>query len=283
MNGIISIKDNAKIVVDEHASEIISYSPQLYLKVADRGENKSIIPCASSILFTHSDQFFLITAGHVIAENNPENLGILEGNEFFHIRGKLLYINPNQDEKSDKIDLAIFKLSNELTIDLARHYKFLTFKNFLLDHEMKEHDPRYLVVGYPWRSSKLNPVAKTIFPKPFIFLTNLATENGYLHLHTNKQTNIVLQYHQKKIVSWKTNSITKGVNPQGISGCGVWFINKFIYDPINKPPLRLIGIITEQDKNKRLLQATRIDYVNDILVRDFHINLKRSEIFTKRH
>lgn len=283
MNGIISIKDNAKIVVDEHATEIISYSPQLFLRVAGRGDGKSITPCASSILFTHNKQYFLVTASHVIADNDPKNLGILEGNEFLCIQGELSYINPYLDEKSDKIDVAIFKLSDELTANLARYYRFLTIENLLLDHELKEHDPKYLVVGYPWRSSKLNPVEKTIFPKPFIFLTTLATETDYKHLNTNKHTNILLQYHQKKIVNWKTHSITKGVNPQGISGCGVWFINKYIYDPINKPILKLIGIITDQDKNKRLLQATRIDYVNDILIRDFNLSLKRSKLFTKRH
>ncbi len=278
MNKILSIKDNVKHVMDESARAILNYTPQIYLKEHGKTDGTKIDPIASSVLVTHQDRFFLITAGHVVEENDPEDLGILIGNIFNILIGEVKYINPYLNELSNKIDIAIWELDNNLVADLKTKYNFLSIDNFALNHDLLQKDPRYLIVGFPWRRSKLNPINKKIKANPLIFLTHLAPPEIYQKLKLEDFNNMILDYRQRKIIDGKTDNITKGVTPEGISGCGVWFIEKFIYEPRKPPPLKLVSIITEQDKNKRYLQSTRIDIINEILIDHFKLNIKHSEI-----
>ena len=279
MSKILTPKDNAKIVVDECAEIVLKCSPQLFLREKGKVDGGIIKPCASSILFAHLGQCYLFTAGHVIADNDPDDLGFLENNQFFLLTGKVSYFNPNNDARSNSLDIGVLHLRNDLGKILMNYYDYLTVDNLLLDHETKEHDPKYLVVGYPLRSTKLNPVIKTISQKPFIYLTNTATEEDNNRLHVNKNTKIALHYRQRRIVDWRTNHITKGVTPEGISGCGVWYINRYIYDPSHMPTLKLVAIVTDQDKNKTCLLATKIDYINELLIREFNLKIRRSRLF----
>jgi hypothetical protein len=276
MNKLLSIKDNVRIVEDETAKKILNYSPPIYLKEHGKTDGTKIELIASSLLFNHDGNFFLFTAGHVIQENDPEDLGILIGNIFHILVGEIRYVNPYQDSKSYKIDIAVWKLDPDLAKNLKLNYQFLTIDNVVLDHSCKPKDPRYLIVGFPWRRAKLNPIKKTIKVNPFIFLTNVADEKTYKDLRLDSYSNIILNYRQRKIIDGKTGRITKGVTPDGLSGCGVWFIEKFIYFPSKAPQLKLLSIVTDQDKNKRYLQSTRIDLINEVLIRDFSLKIKHS-------
>ncbi len=109
-----------------------------------------------------------------------------------------------------------------------------------------------------------------------IFLTNVAQQKAYEELHLESHSNLVLNYRQRKIIDGKTDNVTKGVKPEGISGCGVWFIEKFVFFQAKAPKLKLLSIVTEQDKNKRYILSTRIDVINEILIRDFNLDIKHS-------
>ena len=169
MNKVLSIKDNVKIIIDETAREILNYSPPIYLKEHGKTDGTKIEQIASSILFAYEEKYFLFTAGHVVQENDPEDLGILIGDIFHILNGKISYVNPYLDEKSNKIDIAVWKLDSDISKDLKLHFKFLTIENFGIDHIEVANDPRYLIVGFPWRRSKPNPVKKTIKVNPLIF------------------------------------------------------------------------------------------------------------------
>jgi len=42
--------------------------------------------------------------------------------------------------------------------------------------------------------------------------------------------------------------------------------------------MKLLSIVTDQDKNRRYLQTTRIDLINEILIRDFKLKTEPSKI-----
>lgn len=278
MNKILRLSDNFKLVVAETTNEVLNYSPQIYIREHGRTDGKNITPYASCILLSIEKQYFLLTAGHVIEENDPEDLGIMIGNTFFILHGEARYINPYLDEKSDKIDITVMKIDEQLANSLKQRYKFLSKDKLELDHNLNYDEPKYLIVGFPWRKSKPNPVKKTITSKPLVFAGYLAGDDAYKDLRLEKQTNIILKFRQRKVVDAKTDLNRKGGSPEGISGCGIWHIEKLIYPPNEGPSFKLLGIVTSQDKNKKYLQSTRIDVINEILINDFKLNLEHSNL-----
>lgn len=288
-NKILALKDNYMIVVDETTREVLKYSPLLYLREHRKTDGKKITPCASCILVSAEKQYFLITAGHVIEENDPEDLGILIENVFNILIGEMRYINPYLDEKSDKIDIAVWKLDEKIANILKQRYKFLPIEKLGLNHELILDEPRYLVVGFPWRKSKPNPISKIIRPKPLVFAGKVATEDAYKELHLERHTNIVLNYLQRKIVNGKTGFVRKGVKPEGISGCGIWYIDKFIYLPSEGPCFKLLSIVTVRYALQNLIvivwkernELTLLNKEKNRIIQELKENKKLIEFLTQ--
>lgn len=276
MNKILKLSDNYKLVVKETTDQILNYSCLICLREHNKTDGKIINPIATCTLATIDKQDFLFTAGHVIHENDPEDLGIMIGRHFHVLIGEARYVNPDFSEEYDKIDVAVMKLELSLANILKSRYKFLTINNLEIEHNLIYEEPRYLIVGYPWRKSRPNPIKKTITTKPLVFAGFLAGEDAYKELKLKKETNIILKFTQKKVFDAKTDLRRKSGSPEGISGCGIWLLEKLIYPPNEGPSLKLLGIITSQDKNKKYLKATRIDVINEILIKDFRLNIKHS-------
>jgi hypothetical protein len=278
MKKIITLKDNIILSADLAAKEILNYTPQIYLREPGRTDGKNISPFASSVLISVQEQFFLLGAGHVFEENHIEDLGILIGNRFNILQGLISYVNPFQNDIANKIDVAILKLPLDLVKIIRQKYEFLSYQKIGIDHELIFEEIRYLVVGFPWRKSRPNPVKKTIKPKPLVFISNIAGDEGYKALNLEKHNNIILNYKQKNVIEAKSGHSKLGPNPEGISGCGIWLID--VYPPSPKPNYKLVSIVTDKDKNKKYIQSTRIDIVNEILIKDFKLNLNHSKIVT---
>jgi hypothetical protein len=149
-----------------------------------------------------------------------------------------------------------------------------------MDHNLNYEEPRYLVVGYPWRKSRPNPIKKTIKSKALVYAGYIANDDAYKELQLEKQTNIILKFRQREVFDAKTDLKRKSGSPEGISGCGIWYMEKIFYSPIEGPTYKLLGIITSHDQKKYYLQATRIDVINEILIKDFKLNIKHSNLMT---
>ncbi len=124
----------------------------------------------------------------------------------------------------------------------------------------------------------MDKVNKKIIGFPLVFLTNIAGENNYRRLGYENHSTLLLNYRQKKVRNFNSGTIQQNVSPEGISGCGVWYIPKFLSDKEDLPEFRLVGQIIEQNKEKTILIATRIHMVTEVIRRDFGINLPQSLI-----
>ena len=141
MSRVLSLKDNVRIVTRETAKSVLRFTPQIYLREHGKTDGKKIGPVASAVLIFHEKKYFLITAGHVVEDYDPEDLGILIKDKFNFLSGIVRYVNPYLDEKSDKIDIAIWKLDPELVKELKLYYTFLTIDKFGLDHKLILNEP----------------------------------------------------------------------------------------------------------------------------------------------
>jgi len=263
--------------IDKYSWEILKFTPQLFIKKPAQTSLVVPDPNASGVLLNILENYFLITAGHVIENNDPENIGIMIKDKFFILNGIIKYVKPTESEQADKIDIAIWKLDNQVASDLKEKYSFLPLDKIDINHKL-DSEPRYLILGYPWKNTKLDKVKMKIIGPPLTFLSNLSNPNEYKRLKYESHSNLLLNYRQKKVRNFKSGTIQQNVSPEGISGCGVWYIPHFLTQPYITPEFKLVGQIIEQNKEKTILIATRIHIVTEVIRRDFGINLPRSLI-----
>ena len=256
--------------VDKYSKEILKYTPQLYTKQSK--DTINIIPeaKASGVLIEVQKNKFLITAGHFIVSNDVENIGIMIEEKFYILNGAIKYINPYESEEADKIDIAAWKLDDDVVNDLSKKYSFLPYEDIDFNHIVSS-KPQYLIVGFPWLNTIVKRATSQLIVTPFIFITQETEKKNYKRLKFNEQSSILLDYRQKKVKNIRTGMVQANKCPEGISGCGVWYLPTFIIKGQPKP--KLVGQIIEQDKSKTILISTRIHIIMGILRSEFKLDI----------
>ena len=113
---------------------------------------------------------------------------------------------------------------------------------------------------------------------PLILLTYNASRKRYAKHNFNDQTHILVQF-QQKLQAFGSALITRVVNPQGISGSGLYFLPAFNEQQSIKPDLSIVGIMIENHKDRGFMAAIRIDAVIEIIRSNFpanHIDLPQT-------
>lgn len=263
-------------VVDQCAREILKYTPQLYTKEAGANHNITPEPDSSGVLLQVKEDYFLITAGHVI-KNDPANIGIMIDNIFHVLNGEIKYINPSESVQGDKIDIAVWRLNTAVVEDLKKKYSFLPFEKIDFEHKI-DSAPKYLIVGFPWKETVKDFANKKLIVKPFIFLTKESEKPFYKRFKFEEHSNLLLDYRQKKVKNFANGNVQQNKSPQGISGCGVWHIPNFFMPNGDIPDIKLVGQIIEQNDEKTVLISTRIHLVTELLRNEFGLDIPISKI-----
>lgn len=260
-------------VIDQHvlaaAREILSYTSPL-VRRKDR-PTVEFDACASAVLIRARNDRFVVTAGHVFRDNLPKQLGIAIGSTFHILSGELAYADNSNDDVYGLIDIAVWKLSDELANDLLGTFKFLELTALNLQHTVSQ-KPHYLMVGFPVSHAKTRDAGTRIKAKPFIFLTAETDHELYQRLKYAKDVNITLDYRKGAIHSFGRNTSNQGPDLVGVSGSGLWFLPSLLGDS-ETVPFQLVGIMSTWDKPHNVVTATRIHLVGEILARKFNIHI----------
>ncbi|WMJ75383.1 hypothetical protein RCC89_19790 [Cytophagaceae bacterium ABcell3] len=261
--------------VDIYAKEILKYTPQLYTKLSNETEN--IIPQAeaSGILIEVKNTRFLITAGHFLVSNTPDDIGIMIEDMFYVLNGIVKYVNPSESEDADKTDIAVWKLEDDVANALSSKYSFLQYEDIDFNHIVSS-ESKYLIVGFPWRNTVEKKETKKLIVSPFVFLTKASAKNFYKNLNFDQHSNILLDYRQMKVKNFGNGMVQANKSPEGVSGCGVWYLPTFLINGTPKP--KLVGQIIEQNKLNSILISTRIHLVLEVLRTEFEIDIPASSI-----
>jgi len=277
--SLITPYEHIKEIVHDLSKEILNYTPQLYRKF----DNKQPIrpkPIATSVLIKSEDKRFLVTAGHVLRENNadidPEDIGVMVDDEFIILNGKLNFVNPDASNSNDQTDLAVFELNFYVADHIEKKYFFLPTSTIDINHNLSD-DYKYLIVGYPTTKTILKIKASIYEVNPFIFLTKISKEGKYRQLGFNSYSNIVLDYIKSKIKSFGSDLVLTGPDTYGVSGSGLWYIDSFI-KPNEAYKAKLVGIMIEWRKRESVVIGTRIHLLTEILRQICGLNLTKSEI-----
>jgi hypothetical protein len=112
-------------------------------------------------------------------------------------------------------------------------------------------------MGFPNTRTKMVPNEKKIKPQGFRLGTKIEKE-----LCNN--TDLVLQYEIKNMRTEGTDTYSKGPDPEGLSGCGIWFIKSMIVESMSNVDVRFCGILRQYVREENLIYANKTKVINDM-------------------
>lgn len=218
---------------------------------------KGVLPFASGIFVFLGDEFYLLTASHVIEDWSDSNrLFVKIKDNYVSIAGKGC---GTEMEKEQKIDAAYIKLKPQLVSLLMQWYRFLPYDRFLLD-EKKFDEPAYCAFGYPVINKQKEPSGIKTFGSAYYMMSS--HDKVFKYYSLNPLTHYVLEF-QGKAINIKTEQPEKiKTEHYGLSGCGLWYIIIDLDQDKIVSEAFLIGIMTEFRRGKYdCLIANRIEIV----------------------
>lgn len=246
--------------------KIDKYTIQL---IVDDGNKKK--PLASVILIQFEDEFFIVSAAHVIeytdmnkiyfeCGGNKNNESIFQVITEFEMISTQKVINSREE---DKVDIAILRILDESILDnLKVNFSFYAFTYADINHEARIPFPSYIVFGYPTSYFNINNRFKEPERKVLILSTHIVEWKNHEKHGFSEDKHLFTLYPKKMIVG--KNAYLPPL-PNGNSGSGLWcFTNSFTIDD-REPHFTLVGIMIEVFQ-KRTLIASKLVTINSILI-----------------
>lgn len=255
MSSIITIENNFASIYEEATKQILKCTPQLY--IADKNK-KAITPFGSCVLFRHGSNYFLITAGHCLKqENELIQVLVLSSGKFHAIKGALVI-------QRGLIDLGVIHLSVESTEFIKSNYSFVDASYLLIDSHIK-FETEYLIVGYPISKTQVDAKRKKVKVEPFVFIGTSKENEHYSKHGFSIENNVLINYSKRKNGFLFENEMNIGPNPKGISGCGLWYIPSYFIENPEKVNFKLAGIMIEFLSEYNIMAATRTKKIIELV------------------
>ena len=230
----------------------------------------SAIPVGCGLFIKVNEKFYLISAGHLLTVEDRPNLVVPgNNNKMVLLNGSLITTFENQTSKND-IDFAILQFSDrQIKHIIDGHFAFINPQNIIVNHKV-EQNGNYIISGYPISGVKKSAGKAEFTPIPVKFLTHPTAENKYDKYDFNPEHFILVNYRRKLAPFNSTKKqITK--NLTGISGSGLWYVPNWKDAKNTVPKFYLVGVMTENYKDKGFLVALRIDFVTETMRHAFDI------------
>jgi hypothetical protein len=242
--------------IDEEIDLVKKYHYPLY------GANNRINPepclIGTCLIIEINERFFLVTASHVINENNASTIYIGGGNQLNELTG-VVYKTIGDDQ--DLVDIATVELSRETLKDWSiGHYVSLAKIKSGKECGNKE---MYSFIGYPASKSKVvrtesNHVRSSLYS----YFNTTCDDEVYKQVNVQRFSHILIGFDQR-------NCITDGEKmtfpkPNGISGGGVWFHSDLKSKPL-KVEACLAGIAVKNCQSEKCFLAINIDAILQLL------------------
>ncbi len=219
-------------------------------------------------------KYFIITAGHVIKNEDPTSLRFLG-------RSETPLVNVAKEEIGDTIEKCKFP-THPVALPIARHF----ISDSGADIGILEIDPN-VPTEKTFQFHKIKDINQKVPKEGAVVLFGFPGElaQWVKHRETGKVGNLVVPWAEFTQISKPSNNISSsfderihflldypvstgefGVNPHGMSGGGVWSYKKIGKSgEIWAPSISLIGIEHTWDKLRKLLKATRIEWILEMI------------------
>jgi hypothetical protein len=214
----------------------------------------------TGVLLQIGEMRFLVTAAHVGKDNTlPDAVG--RGYipcVMMPVKGLLpvpITSLRYMTTKDNNEDITVYLLTDDMASKLAEHYYFVRLTDVMSRTNTAHHHAMYLITGFPTAMEGQEPDAS--FVKTWYYLTrrydgdyaNIASYTPRLHLVVKYQRNTHDRHNRR-------------VHPQGMSGCGIWFVaNPVTWPLFAARDFRLVAIQTAWHRDHEYAKGTWIDLV----------------------
>jgi hypothetical protein len=223
----------------------------------------------SSVAIIYKEEKYLITAAHVLDENKLTTLYVSGESHLTLIEATAFVTSaPEGNRDDDIIDFAIIHLNEKLQSDIGDiHY---ISKSEMLLNDLDGNHRCCLALGYPNSKNKVKPNGGNhIKEASFVYTGYLKSDAElYSKTGTNPKHHYLLDYDRKHSKD-EHNNIVNSVGPRGVSGGGLFLIEKIIEPESYRPNVpcsgKLIGILIEFRKNQKVLVYTKLAVIVNVL------------------
>lgn len=247
-----------KLYTDTINDSILNCTCQFFLKSE---KNDIPRPHGSGVFIEYKETKYLVSAAHVLENHYDKTFLILDDNNLK--LGGTLFVSelPIGCEKRDDdyTDIAVMKL-DQMSIDkLSKHnIDFLKQERLDTNHKVDEHT-NYIIFGFP--AAKTDLRFKNTVEAIAMETGVVESEKCYTKYHLTSTDNIIAKYNRRGLFSNKNPIIHTGVNPYGISGCGLWSVTNMKPEKGKVIPTTLVGILTTWISHDSKMIATHISKV----------------------
>ena len=228
-------------------------------------ENGKPTHIGSCVAIEYNYQKYLITAAHVLDENEFTSLYVSGNSELVLIESEALTTNsPNGNRDNDTIDFAIIIISDQLSEKIG-NIVYLTEDDLHLEETTEKH--KYcLALGFPNSKNKLNPtLGNHVKETPFVYSSLLKFDDKlYIDTDTNPKYHLLLDFCKKYSKDENGNKVNS-IYPKGVSGGGLFHIegmsNPESYKPDTPCSGKFIGILIEFREKQKVLVYTKLSVI----------------------
>ncbi|MDT0675114.1 hypothetical protein [Autumnicola musiva] len=228
----------------------------------------SAIPLGCGIFLKINDDRYLISAGHLLNLEDWPKLMVPGADDKLVLLNGVVITTYKDSSTNNKIDFGILKFSARQNKHfVGGNLGFCNPSNIIVNHKVQQ-GGYYVIAGYPVSGVKKTSGKAEFKPIPVKFLTYPIKENKYEKFGFNPDHFILVKY-QRKLVPFgsKEKQITKEL--KGISGSGLWYIPNWNDRKKGVPKFYLVGIMTENYKDKGFVAALRIDFATEAIKQFF--------------
>lgn len=217
---------------------------------------------------------YFVTAAHVMDhhDNDEPLFYFFSKSKRQYIEGPYRISSDNMSErKNDKVDLIVIKLPDGKGRPEASINRRAILPHMITLDTTKLDDCRFIVIGYPVTKQKADYKNKRLNTNCYAWIGKSISDEIYSKLNIEKSQNLLIQFERKNIL--RTDNIVGSTfpAPQGISGAPVWHTIGYRNEEkiLVVDDIKLAGVLIEHIPQKKMLLATSINIVLDMIV-DLH-------------
>jgi hypothetical protein len=223
----------------------------------ERSQPGVVEQIGSGVLVEIHGELFLLTAAHVTDYEDlgrmlvPGTQGLIAPHGYF----AHLAVAAGGKRLNDKIDIAYYRLDQEILNDLYPKFKPLEREDVALFDSLTEGDI-YTFSGYPHRKARLR--GDRIETEIFSYTGCAVDDETYQKLGYDPRIHIVIRFERKRACSRDGFRITPPL-PHGVSGGGVFAWRKDALVGGDAEERRLVGIAHTHHSAQNCLIGTRLN------------------------
>ena len=214
----------------------------------------------TGVVLDIDSKIFIATAAHVFDENEITTIYTFLERKNQIIEGEIYSTTkPENDRNKDKIDIAIYKVDDDLIPKFRTSYTPVTIEEINVN-DIPETKKYYAFIGHPTNKTKPKYGTTIMKSEVFSYFGTIAPKKAYDQLSLSTFSHIVVGFDPNKCID-ENGTRYNFPKAKGMSGGGVWLLENLNNHSSQSHINKLVGIGIEDHKNPKVIVGTRIGAV----------------------